>query len=64
MVYYLFILGMEYYTVHSSPSTLQQQFAITPAENDTEVTVQLSSTLEGKVWQVQLVDGPSLYTSL
>ncbi|XP_067948940.1 IgGFc-binding protein-like [Watersipora subatra] len=43
------LLGMEYYTVHSSPSTLQQQFAITPAENDTEVTVQLSSTLEGKV---------------
>ena len=37
--------GTDYYSVHYSPSYLQQEFAITPLENNTHVFVTLSDDL-------------------
>ena len=39
------LLGTDYYSVHYSPSYLQQEFAITPLENNTHVFVTLSDDL-------------------
>lgn len=42
-------LGTEYYSLHYYPSTLFEEFAITPSRDDTQVTVTLSSYLSGTV---------------
>lgn len=51
--------GTEYYTVHYWNSTLPEEFAITPIEDGTKISITLGNSLDGQVRFVGIVDCPT-----